>query len=145
MQGQLATTSERLATVLSERDNLRRAYRQLMEQFELLRRRIFVAKAERVDTAQLEIDFAATKQKLDAIVHQLGDEAAADIVVAGAAQTPSQKSRAGAPLASQLKRIRVRRRRAAETSPRQSICPSAASRFATPSLRTERLNSSAGS
>ncbi len=40
MQSELAATSERLAGVVSERDNVRRAYRQLMEQFELLRRRI---------------------------------------------------------------------------------------------------------
>jgi hypothetical protein len=39
---QLATASGRLADVINERDNLRRAYRQLMEQFELLRRRIVV-------------------------------------------------------------------------------------------------------
>ena len=54
MERQLATTSEKLtatsaqlASVMSERDKLRHAYRRLMEQFELLRRRIFVAKAER--------------------------------------------------------------------------------------------------
>jgi len=32
----------------------------------LLQRRIFVAKAERIDTTQLEIEFAETKKKLDA-------------------------------------------------------------------------------
>lgn len=57
----LVTTSEELASVRSERDNLRRAYRQLMEQFELLRRRIFVAKAERVDVTQLELEFAGAR------------------------------------------------------------------------------------
>ena len=69
-QSQLATTTERLtatsaklATVVSERDNLRRAYRQLMEQFELLRRRIFVAKAERVDATQLELEFDAGSRR----------------------------------------------------------------------------------
>jgi hypothetical protein len=70
--GQLAHTSERLAGVISERDNLRRAYRQLMEQFELLRRRIFIAKAERVDATQLELEFEATKKKLDALAAQIG-------------------------------------------------------------------------
>ena len=38
MQSELAATSARLAAITPERDNLRRAYRQLMEQFELLRR-----------------------------------------------------------------------------------------------------------
>ena len=78
MRSELTATSERLAGVLSERDNLRRAYRQLMEQFELLRRRIFIAKAERVDATQLELEFAKTKQKLDALARKLDDESPAD-------------------------------------------------------------------
>ena len=74
---QLAATSDRLAGIVSERYNLRRAYRQLMEQFELLRRRIFIAKAERVDATQLELEFEKTKQKLDALAKRLdGDDAA---------------------------------------------------------------------
>jgi len=72
MQSELSVTSERLASVIDERDNLRRAYRQLMEQFELLRRRIFIAKAERVDATQLEIEFETTKKKLDALAAKLG-------------------------------------------------------------------------
>ena len=69
----LTATSNKLTAVTSERDNLRRAYRQLMEQFELLRRRIFIGKAERVDVTQLELEFAETKQKLDALAQQLND------------------------------------------------------------------------
>ncbi|HET9929411.1 MAG TPA: transposase, partial [Polyangiaceae bacterium] len=75
MELQLATTNAKLASVTTERDNLRRAYRQLMEQFELLRRRIFVAKAERVDATQLELEFEATKQKLAALAEKLGADA----------------------------------------------------------------------
>lgn len=71
MQSELAATSHQLAGVVSERDNLRRAYRQLMEQFELLRRRIFIAKAERLDATQLELEFEKTKQKLDALAKKL--------------------------------------------------------------------------
>ena len=74
MRSELSSTNERLAGVLNERDNLRRAYRQLMEQFELLRRRIFIAKAERVDATQLELEFAKTKQKLDALARKLEDD-----------------------------------------------------------------------
>ena len=90
----LAATSDRLAAITTERDNLRRAYRQLMEQFELLRRRIFVAKAERVDATQLEIEFEKTKQKLDELAAKLG---AADEVVAGtgAGTRPAGKPPAG--------------------------------------------------
>jgi transposase len=76
---QLTATSERLAGVVGERDNLKRAYRQLMEQFELLRRRLFIAKAERVDATQLELEFEKTKQKLDALAKKLGSgDAASD-------------------------------------------------------------------
>lgn len=54
----LRSTTEALATVTAERDKLRRAYEQLKGHLELLRRRIFVAKAERIDTRQLELEFA---------------------------------------------------------------------------------------
>jgi phage shock protein A len=56
-----------LASVTAERDKLRRAYEQLKGHLDLLRRRIFVAKAERMDTRQLELEFAETKAKLDAL------------------------------------------------------------------------------
>jgi transposase len=78
MQSELTATSEQLAGVVSERDSLRRAYRQLMEQFELLRRRIFIAKAERLDATQLELEFEKTKQKLDALATKLDGDAAAE-------------------------------------------------------------------
>jgi hypothetical protein len=73
MQSELAAKSSQLTAVISELDNLRRAYRQLMEQFELLRRRIFIAKAERVDSTQLELEFARTKQQLDVLAQKLGE------------------------------------------------------------------------
>jgi hypothetical protein len=69
----LAKTRSTLAQVTSERDKLRRAYEQLKEQLELLRRRIHVAKAERVDTTQLQMEFAQTQAKLDALATQLDD------------------------------------------------------------------------
>ena len=74
MERRLEATNEKLARLTTERDNLRRAYRQLMEQFELLRRRIFIAKAERVDATQLELEFKQTKQQLDALAQKLSDE-----------------------------------------------------------------------
>jgi hypothetical protein len=64
----------KLAAITAERDRLRRAYALLREQFELLRRKIFVAKAERIDATQLELEFAETKAKLDALARQLGTE-----------------------------------------------------------------------
>ena len=48
-----------------ERDKLRASHERLRLELELLRRRIFVATAERVDTAQLELEFAAKLAELD--------------------------------------------------------------------------------
>ena len=55
----------RIAKLTEERDALRASHERLRLELELLRRRIFVAKAERVDTAQLELEFAATLAALD--------------------------------------------------------------------------------
>lgn len=71
--GRVAQLEATLAQVTAERDKLRRAYEQLKEQLELLRRRIFVAKAERIDVAQLEIEFAETQAKLDALAKHIDD------------------------------------------------------------------------
>jgi hypothetical protein len=74
VEAQLASEREKLARVTAERDRLRRAYQILLEHYELLRRKLFVAKAERIDAAQLELEFAETKAKLDALAKQLGTE-----------------------------------------------------------------------
>ena len=71
LTAQLTATRESLARVMEERDRLRRAYALLKEHYELLRRQIFAAKAERIDVTQLELEFAETKAKLDAMAAQL--------------------------------------------------------------------------
>lgn len=53
------------AQLVAERDGLRASHERLRLELELLRRRIFVAKAERVDTAQLELEFASKLAELD--------------------------------------------------------------------------------
>jgi chromosome segregation ATPase len=97
LEAVLATTRTTLAEVTAERDKLRRAYEQLKEQLELLRRRIYVAKAERIDTAQLELEFAETRAKLDALAKQIEDGAAVpsatDAAIDPAAPPPSSKAR----------------------------------------------------
>lgn len=72
---ELARTTSKLAQVTSERDKLKRAYAQLAEHLELLRRRIFVAKAERIDHRQLELEFHETKKKLDELSSALENTA----------------------------------------------------------------------
>jgi len=68
---ELAAATTRLVHVTNERDKLRRAYDQLLEQMALLRRRIFVAKAERIDPRQLELALEETKKQLDALAEAL--------------------------------------------------------------------------
>ena len=67
----MAQTSE-LSRVTGERDALRKAYAMVLEQLELLRHRLTVAKAERIGNVdQLELEFAAKKAELDALVKKL--------------------------------------------------------------------------
>jgi transposase len=75
----LSKTTATLATVTAERDKLRRAYEQLKAQLELLRRRIFLAKAERIDTRQLELEFAETQAKLVKLATELGETSGSPI------------------------------------------------------------------
>jgi transposase len=56
-----------LARVTQERDLLRGSHERLRLELELLKRRLFVAKAERIDTAQLEMEFADKLRQLDAL------------------------------------------------------------------------------
>jgi transposase len=60
-----------LTRVIAERDKLRRAYDQLLEQVQLLRRRIFLAKAERVDVTQLELEFHDKLEELRGLAAKL--------------------------------------------------------------------------
>ena len=84
----MAQLEAALARVTAERDKLLRAYEQLKEQLELLRRRIFVAKAERIDATQLEMEFAQTQKRLDALAKQLeGDSVPPPAVPPPAAKT----------------------------------------------------------
>ena len=57
-------------------EELRKSYAILQQQHELLRRRIFEAKAERIDPTQLELEFAQTQAALDDLQKQLERAAA---------------------------------------------------------------------
>lgn len=54
-----------------ERDRALAAYRALLAELEVLRRKIFAAKAERIDTAQLELEFAGRLAALGELEEQL--------------------------------------------------------------------------
>jgi transposase len=70
LQAELVEKQAVVEQLTRERDQLRQAYEQLRLELELLKRRIFVAKAERVDTAKLEAEFAGKLAALD----QMGDK-----------------------------------------------------------------------
>jgi len=55
-----------------ERDGLRASHERLRLELDLMRRRMFVAKAERVDTEQLKLEFAQKLRTLDEVAHTLG-------------------------------------------------------------------------
>jgi len=61
-----------------ENDHLRASHERLRQELDLLRRRIFIAKAERVDSTQLELEFAQKLAALDALSGQLCDETKPD-------------------------------------------------------------------
>jgi transposase len=80
-----------IAALTHERDLLRASHERLRLELELLRRRIFVAKAERVDTSQLELEFAKKLAELDKLSGR--DELEAE---AKAAKAKAQAQQSGA-------------------------------------------------
>jgi len=84
LEAALAHERRRADEAIAERDRLRESYRHLQLEVELMRRRLVVAKAERIDTHQLELEFAAKLRELDLLAGRLpgtgdspdGDEAA---------------------------------------------------------------------
>jgi transposase len=79
----------RISELTKERDRLRDSHQQLRIELELLRRRIFIAKAERVDTRQLELDFAATLAALD----KVSGGSPKEIAAIAQSERPSRKSK----------------------------------------------------
>lgn len=77
---------------LRQLEELRRSYALLLQEHELLRRRIFVAKAERIDVAQLELEFASTQTALEAL-HAKLSETAVSLGLAHLAPPPASKPR----------------------------------------------------
>ena len=90
LEAELAASKTHAAELLAERDRLREAYRHLELQVELQRRRLFVAKAERIDTDQLELEFAATLAKLNEIAGQLPADVLEDLGSPGGTKKPKR-------------------------------------------------------
>jgi transposase len=64
-QARIKELEAALAAVQKERDILRASHERLRLELEMLKRRIYVAKAERVDTKQLELEFAEKLRALN--------------------------------------------------------------------------------
>ena len=80
VDGQKALEAERalVEQLTAERDRLRDSHDRIRLELELLKKRIFVAKAERVDTQQLELEFAEKLAELTRLDQQLADQLAAE-------------------------------------------------------------------
>jgi len=63
----LVTEREERRAIEAERDRLRAAYEALKQEVELAKHRITIAKAERIDTTQLELEFASKLAAFDAM------------------------------------------------------------------------------
>ena len=72
LEVQRSELESQLAAVTSKYDLLRQAYEKLRLDIELMRRRLYLAKAERLDTTQLELEFADKVAALDAMNRDLG-------------------------------------------------------------------------
>lgn len=68
----IAERDQMLAQHKQEYARLQSVYQQLLTEMQLLKRRIFVGTAERVDTTQLQLEFAELTKKLDALAGVLG-------------------------------------------------------------------------
>lgn len=71
LEEQLSAARAQIAKLEADRAKLRAAYDRLVEELQLLKRRIFVAKAERVDSRQLELEFKEVLAKVDALAGTL--------------------------------------------------------------------------
>lgn len=89
----LEAERELRAAAEAERDRLREAYEALKIQVELAHRRLVIAKAERVDTTQLELEFAATLAALDQLAGLVEPETDATSGEGGAAGDKPKRRR----------------------------------------------------
>ena len=71
LEAELVKEYARAEQLKKERDELRAAYEQLRLELELLKRRMFIAKAERLDTEELEKEFAGKLAEMDALKEKL--------------------------------------------------------------------------
>ncbi|HEY6726181.1 MAG TPA: IS66 family transposase [Polyangiaceae bacterium] len=67
-----ASLAKHITSLEQERDRLRASHERLRQELELFKRRLFIAKAERIDTRQLELEYAQKLRELDTLAGTLG-------------------------------------------------------------------------
>jgi transposase len=72
LERERAQFAARISELEQERDRLRASHERLRQELELFKRRLFIAKAERIDTRQLELEYARKLQELDRLAGTLG-------------------------------------------------------------------------
>ncbi|MCA9574817.1 MAG: IS66 family transposase [Sandaracinaceae bacterium] len=77
-EAKLEAATAQIAKQAAQYEALRDAYMQLQLELKLLKRRIFIASAERADTTQLQLEFEALTQKLNALADAMGSPAETD-------------------------------------------------------------------
>ena len=92
----LAERDAKLAAHEARYGALKEAYQKLQLELKLLKRRLFIAKAERVDTTQLQLEFEALTEKLNALAG-LDGNGDGDGEACGADDGAQAKSDPGAP------------------------------------------------
>jgi len=79
-----AASRSQIEKLSEECDHLRASHERLRQDLELLRRRIFIAKAERIDSSQLELEFAQKLAALDELAGKIAQEHPDDATGTGA-------------------------------------------------------------
>lgn len=97
LEDALLQERERAKLLEAERDRVRAAYQELLIAIELLRRRIEAAKAERIDTEQLELEFEAKCRELDVLSGALAPGAETPPPPAGEPSDPPAERRRSKP------------------------------------------------
>ena len=74
-EAKLEAAAAQITKQAAQYEALREAYMQLQLELKLLKRRIFIASAERADTTQLQLEFEELTRKLDALADVMGSPA----------------------------------------------------------------------
>ena len=77
-EAKLDAAAAQIAKQAAQYEALREAYMQLQLELKLLKRKIFIASAERADTTQLQLEFETLTQKLDALAGVMGNPSESD-------------------------------------------------------------------